>query len=774
AYVFLRDGIARDAVLTYAELDAKARSIAGYLRTRFTPGECLLLVYPPGLDFVQAFWGALYAGLIAVPVPPPDTFRLTHSTARLQRLADDARPSGAMSTSQIRSMLRQQDVQDGSIRLESWLSLDDVGSNPSAQWTLTHPLPATLAYLQYTSGSTSAPKGVMVSHGNMTAQSRCITHAGAYNAHSVTLSWMPHFHDYGLVKGVIQPVWIGRPSYVMSPLTFLKRPLRWLEAIQRYQVTHTGGPNFAYRHCVENIKADDRSRLDLSGWEVASCGAEPIASDTIDRFADAFAPAGFRREAFSPAYGMAEFTLLISLKRPGVPPTVLTLDSMALEQGVVSDPKSDASPVRQVVGCGVPVGDTKVSIAHPDTLSRCAAQQIGELWLAGASTAQGYWHNADETARTFGATFRDTGEGPFLRTGDLGFVKDGEVFVTGRLKDLIIVRGRNHYPHDIERTVESCHTLFRTGGAAAFSVQEAGEEAVVVVQEVVRQATALDIDELAAAIRTAVSEQHNLQVFAILFIQAGSLPKTSSGKVQRRACREQFLEGRLSVIGESRLQPPANVAASTVGKPEDLRGLPPDARRQRIEQKLHAMIAERLGRSRDAVSCDRPVHLLGLDSLMAAEVLHTAEETFGITLLLQSLLGGATIGDLAVMIGGELLHPVHELTSDHPQNSTPDTPGLLSENQAALWFLSRLAPDSAAANVSVLLHLPHDINVSALKQALDQLGDRHATLRTTYETQQDIPVQRIRDSLPLTWTVIDGSTWDWGHVRQQALQAAAL
>ena len=352
----------------------------------------------------------------------------------------------------------------------------------------------------------------MVSHGNMTAQSRCITEAGGYDGQSVTLSWMPHFHDYGLVKGIIQPAWIGRPAYLMSPLTFLKRPLRWLEAIHRYRVTHSGGPNFAYRHCIEAIPVEDRAKVDLSGWEVASCGAEPIASDTIDRFAEAFAPAGFRREAFSPAYGMAEFTLLISLKRQGLLPTVQALDPAALEQGVVSRAKPEAEPVRQVVGCGVPVGDTKVIIAHPETLSHCAAQQIGEIWLAGASTAQGYWNNPEETARTFGAMLRDTGEGPFLRTGDLGFVKDGEVFVTGRLKDLLIVRGRNHYPQDIERTVEQCHALFRVGGAAAFSVQEAGEEVVVVVQEVERQSAALAIDELAAAIRAAVSEHHDLHV----------------------------------------------------------------------------------------------------------------------------------------------------------------------------------------------------------------------------------------------------------------------
>ncbi|MBK9111416.1 MAG: fatty acyl-AMP ligase [Nitrospira sp.] len=555
AYVFLRDGISPDTVLTYRQLDARARSIAGDLQSRFAPGDRLLLVYPPGLEFVQAFWGALYAGLVAVPVPPPDAYRAKVGVARVQRLAEDAGAAGALSTNQILELVRAQGT---TIPLEQWVICDASRPDSTAQWRSIHPLPSTLAYLQYTSGSTSAPKGVMVSHGNMTAQSRCITEAGRYDADSVTLSWMPHFHDYGLVKGIVQPAWIGRPAYLMSPLTFLKRPLRWLEAIQRYHVTHSGAPNFAYRRCVETIAAEDRARLDLSGWQVASCGAEPIAHDTIDRFAEAFAPAGFRREAFFPAYGMAEYTLLISLKRESVAPTVLSLDPATLERGVVSEAKAGIAPVRQVVGCGAPVGDTRVVIAHPETLSRCAVQQVGEIWLAGASTTQGYWNNPEETARTFGATLRDTGEGPFLRTGDLGFVRDGEVFVTGRLKDLLIVRGRNHYPQDIERTVEQSHRLFRGGGAAAFSVQDAGEEVVVVVQEVERQATALAIDELAAAIRSAVSEQHDLHVSSVIFIKAGTLPKTSSGKLQRRACRDQFLTGQLSIIGKSVLPAPCH------------------------------------------------------------------------------------------------------------------------------------------------------------------------------------------------------------------------
>ncbi|HNV26892.1 MAG TPA: AMP-binding protein, partial [Nitrospira sp.] len=350
AYAFLREGLSADAVLTYGELLARARSIAGYLHTRFAPGARLLLVYPPGLEFVQAFWGTVFAGLVAVPVPPPDAFRLKAGVLRVQRLAEDSGAAGALTTSQMLETLRSQEF---TTLLDEWVSTDQARSADPSCWTDRQSQSSDLAYLQYTSGSTSAPKGVMVSHGNMTAQSRCITEAGGYDAGSVTLSWMPHFHDYGLVKGIIQPAWIGRPSYLMSPLTFLKRPLRWLEAIQRYAVTHSGAPNFAYRRCVDATTPEERAGLDLSGWQVASCGAEPIAPDTIERFAEAFAPSGFRRDAFFPAYGMAEYTLLISLKRTGVAPTVTTLDAAALEQGAVIEARADGGPVRRVVGCGM-------------------------------------------------------------------------------------------------------------------------------------------------------------------------------------------------------------------------------------------------------------------------------------------------------------------------------------------------------------------------------------------------------------------------------------
>ncbi len=771
AYVYLRDGLNADTVLTYRDLVSRAQSIAGYLQTRFSLGERLLLVYPPGLEFVQAFWGALYAGLIAVPVPPPDAFRVKAGVARVQRFAEDAGAAGALSTAHIVEALRSQEC---AITLDHWITGDHARSDDSSCWTDQRPQASQLAYLQYTSGSTSTPKGVMVSHGNMTAQSRCITEAGHYDSGSVTLSWMPHFHDYGLVKGIIHPAWIGRPSYLMSPLTFLKRPLRWLEAIQRYEITHSGAPNFAYRRSVESTTPEERANLDLSRWQVASCGAEPIAPDTIERFTEAFAPAGFRRDAFSPAYGMAEYTLLISLKREGVAPTVTTLDAAALEQGAVIEARANGGHVRRVVGCGMPVGDTRVVIAHPETRSRCAVQQVGEIWLSGASTTEGYWNKPDETAHTFGARLEDTGEGPFLRTGDLGFVQNGEVFVTGRVKDLLIVRGRNHYPQDLERTVESCHELLRAGGTAAFSVEDAGEEAVVVVQELARQAVVPDVEALAAAIRQAVSEQHDLHVSSIVFIKAGSLPKTSSGKVQRRACRELYLADRLAVIGQSLVAAPSVLPSITMNGLADLPALSSKVRRQRIVHDVQRLIADRLGRSGEAIPSHHPIHRLGLDSLMAADVLHRIEESFQVPLSLHVLLGGATIDDLAATIDRELNNGESTTPAVDSSQAEAEAVGPLSENQAALWFLSRLAPDSAAANVAVLLHVPPTLEPVTVREALERVAARHPMLRTTFETEADVPVQRVHDRLLPGWIVVESAAWEWHRLRQEAMTQAAM
>ena len=639
AYHFLRDGIAPDGSLTYAALDKHARAIAGFLQSQARFGDRILLLYPPGLHFVRAFLGCLYAGVLAVPAPPLDPLRMKQSLPRLKGIANDAQVTCVLTTAEIanaaeRARLSGEDP--------DWYVVDDAGDDWARQWRRPNLTPDHVAYLQYTSGSTSAPRGAMVTHRSLLHHCGYMTKSAGYDAQSVTLSWMPHFHDYGLVKGILHPLVAGIPSYLMPALAFLKRPIRWLEAIERYGITHSGGPNFAYRHCVRFTTPAERSQLDLSSWRVASCGAEPISKDTIDRFVEAFRGSGFRREAFHPAYGMAEFTLLVSLKRPEDAPGFRNLDARALEKGLVREVGQDQKNARPVVSCGRPVGETKVVIVDPEVFKRCDPDVVGEIWLADPSVANGYWNKPEETTQTFGAHLAGTGEGPYLRTGDLGFVKDGELFVTGRLKDLIIIRGRNHYPQDIEQTVAQSHPSLRQGCGAAFSIEKAGEEHLVVVQEIERRGDVTAIDDIAGAIREAVAEHHDIQVYTVALVRAGSVPKTSSGKIQRRACRDAFLSAHLGLVGTSTLGDDEGDTRDHDLTRDDLLALTSDQQRAALLACLEPLVAGLLSAPANRLSKDQPLTTAGLDSLIATQLAHAVETRFGVSLSLPALLDGAS------------------------------------------------------------------------------------------------------------------------------------
>jgi acyl-CoA synthetase (AMP-forming)/AMP-acid ligase II len=417
--------------------------------------------------------------------------------------------------------------------------------------------PATLAFLQYTSGSTAEPKGVMLSHGNLMHNLDMTYHAFGIGPDSRVVIWLPPYHDMGLIGGILQPLYAGTPVILMSPLDFLQRPLRWLQAIARYQAAVSGGPNFAYDLCVRKSTPEQRAALDLSHWQKAFNGAEPIRAGTLTRFATAFAGSGFRPEAFYPCYGLAEATLIVSGGGKAKTPAVTTVQAAALAENHVVPVAAEAEDSLTFVSCGPALGRQEIAIVHPVALSRCPAGQVGEIWLSGPSVAQGYWQRPQDTARTFLAYTADTGEGPFLRTGDLGFLQGGELFVTGRLKDLIIIDGLNHYPQDIEVTVEQSHPLLRPGCSAAFAVNSNGREGVVVVVEVARpkqvamlqesSAAGFTPDEIVKSVRRAVAQQHDLRLSEVVLLKAGTVPKTSSGKIQRHACRAGFLSGALEV-----------------------------------------------------------------------------------------------------------------------------------------------------------------------------------------------------------------------------------
>lgn len=546
-YRFLEDDGSDRVTLTFAELDRKARAIGAWLEDRNAGGERALLLYPPGLDYIAAFFGCLYAGVTAVPAYPP---RLNRPVPRIQSIVDDSQASFALATSTILHNIEKRFEHTPDLAALHWLDTDQVPAGIEADWHRPDISADTLAFLQYTSGSTSQPKGVMLNHGNLMHNLEAIRRGFHVDSSDVGVFWLPSYHDMGLIGGILEPMYTSAVSTLMSPVSFLQRPFRWLEAISKYKATTSGAPNFAYDLCVDKITPEQIETLDLSSWSLAFCGAEPIRPETLDRFARAFAGSGFRKSAFYPCFGMAESTLIVSGGDGPAEPRTLTIDRKALERDKVLESIPDDSNSLSLIGCGKSIIDQTIVIVNPVTLNQCADHEVGEVWVAGPSVARGYWGLEEETRHTFGAHVANTGEGPFMRTGDLGFLQEGELFITGRLKDLIIINGSNHYPQDIELTVEASHPALQPSSGAAFSVTENGKEQLVIVHEVTRQGRQADANEVAAAIRQAISEKHDLQTFAIVLVKPMSIPKTSSGKIQRRATKTAFLEGGLEVVGE--------------------------------------------------------------------------------------------------------------------------------------------------------------------------------------------------------------------------------
>jgi len=546
AYTFLQDGETEVGRLTYQELDRQAQGIAARLQSLDVTGSRALLLYPPGLEFIAAFFGCLYAGVVAVPAYPP---RRNQNMSRLQAIVASSQATVALTTTSLLGSIKGRDGMEPELSELDWLGTDDIASNWVKVWQEPELSSDSLAFLQYTSGSTGTPKGVMVSHANLLHNLTLIHRSFADTPNSQGVSWLPPYHDMGLIGGVLQPLYVGAPMNLMSAMAFMQKPWRWLQAISRYQSTTSGGPNFAYDLCIRKITPEQRASLDLSSWEIAFTGAEPVRAETLECFAQTFAPCGFRREAFHPCYGMAETTLIVSGGLKTAPPVICQVDGAALEQNRVRQVAGKQSGAKAIVGCGRSWLDQKILIVDPESLTACPPDKVGEIWVSGPSVAQGYWERTQETKQTFHAYLADTGEGPFLRTGDLGFLQSGELFVTGRIKDVIIIRGQNHYPQDIELTVEKSHPALQTGCGAAFAVEVKGSERLVVVQEVKRSyLQKLDVNQVVGNIRTAVTAQHDLQVYATVLIKTGSIPKTSSGKIQRHACRSGFITGSLNVV----------------------------------------------------------------------------------------------------------------------------------------------------------------------------------------------------------------------------------
>ncbi|BCL81047.1 FAAL and PKS domain-containing protein [Ktedonobacteria bacterium brp13] len=564
-YSFLTDGEKEKGALTFAELDRQARIIGASLQERLPRGERALLIYPSGLEFITAFFGCLYSGIIAVPVYPPSTVRSDRTLTKFRAIVQNAGVKAVLTSTAMSTKVTSLIEQTPELQSAFYAVTDELPTELGDHWHSPDIQQDTLAFLQYTSGSTGTPKGVMVTHGNLLHNASVVERYCEHpleGAHSVM--WLPLYHDLGLIGGVLQPLYAGYESTIMAPTTFLQRPYRWLQAVSNRKATISGGPNFAFDLAARKVTEEQKASLDLSHWEIVANGAEPVRPDTLQRFADAFASCGFRPNYFYPCYGLAEATLVVSAGKKGIAPSIHPFDGAALEQNIAQVADTNEANARTLVSIGQSQPDQTVIIVDPSSFTQCPADRVGEIWVAGPSVAKGYWQRPVETKETFQAYLSPDDEGPFLRTGDMGFSHESELYITGRLKDLIIIRGSNHYPQDIERTIESSHKAVRANGSAAFSVDIAGEERLIVVQEVERTALSSNLAKVVATMREAIAAQHEIQVYGIVLIKPGSLPKTSSGKVQRRGTKAAYLEylqGKpsLDIVHSWHLEQPAMV-----------------------------------------------------------------------------------------------------------------------------------------------------------------------------------------------------------------------
>ncbi len=540
--------------LTYSQLDRDVKAMAAYLQHAAEPGQRALLVYPTGLEFIKAMYACLYAGIIPIPTNPPG---LNRSAQRLDAIAKDARASLVLTTPEYQNAFAQTADQFPDFAALRWVTRDSLRSTAGLSWQPRQVRPEDIAFIQYTSGSTNIPKGVIISFRNFSHNMHALhaTRAREYSwDESAILTWTPLFHDMGLLIGVFLTPMDRTPSILMTPIQFMQNPLHWLKAIQKFNITASGGPNFAYELCVSKIPLEKCDGLDLSSWKIAYNSAEPVRAETQARFAEKFAPFGFAPTSFSPCYGMAETTLVISFYS-GAPKTITyrvrrsDFEEGKLVPSTSDDPKEYAEPVSS----GAPLVDYEIAIVNPQTRTRCAENEVGEVWVRGGSVGEGYWNRPEETAHTFRAHIEGTNEGPFLRTGDLGFMHDGHLYITGRQKDLLIVRGRNYYPQDVEMTVENTHSGLRPGSGAAFAVKINGVENLVVVHEVQhREMAGVDWNEVIKSIRTNIAREHGIRAYAVVLIKKSSIPKTSSGKIMRSETRRQFLENELEIVAEWR------------------------------------------------------------------------------------------------------------------------------------------------------------------------------------------------------------------------------
>jgi len=755
AFRFL--GGTREDSLTFAALDREAASIAAHLMEHCQPGDRVILLFPPSLAYVSAFMGCLYAGLVAVPLYPP---RPNQKLYRAGKVITDSGARVALTNRE--SLPTIEAFLNASPQFFPITLLASDALATRTDTTLPGLTPNQLAFLQYTSGSTGSPKGVMVSHGNIMANAQTMMTAGKVTREDVFVSWLPMYHDMGLIGMVLEAIYGGFSTVLMPSSDFVRDPISWLEAITRFKATISGGPNFGYELCCDRISPQRLAGLDLSTWRLAFNGAEPVRAETLDRFAAAFAQAGFRRRAFFPCYGMAETTLFITGKHGEQAPTVRRFDQESLRENLAKPLTQDLPGGMALVGCGQTCLEDRVRIVD-DRGNTLEAGQVGEIWVASTGKAQGYWQQEQATKQVFQARLAN-GDGPYLRTGDLGFLDDGELFITGRLKDLLIFSGRNYYPQDLERAAERSHSALQPNASAAFSIDERGREQLILVAEVKRShVRGLNADAVIAAIRADLETHFELAVHEVVLLKPGRSSKTSSGKIQRRATRTNYLEGTLVALSRSGAGRDAEAdlpERSTILRHADREGA--------MGQAIRQLVATTLAIEPASIEATQPLTQLGMSSMAAIDIQHKLERAWGIQLPLSVFLTGDSIAKVTATCLDALQHS--SLTDPEPNPVSEAFP--LSPNQMTLWHFQQMSPSSPAYNLAHAVRFRTGLDLDAFKAALSVLLDRHPLLRGHVENGGDHPQFRVRAHLDLPLTEFDAKHWQEADI-QNHLTASA-
>lgn len=727
AFTFLTDDDTDLEHITYKDLDVHARAIATFIQGIDAQKERAMLLFPPGLQYISAFFGCLYAGITAVPAYPPKHNK--HYNARLRTLATKASTSVVLTTQHIKSSIDLGSTYNPLHQSVRWVSTDNIDKDLSGKWiepTLNH---ASTAFIQYTSGSTSAPKGVLLTHGNLLSNLAAIQVSFRHSPDSRGVIWLPPYHDMGLIGGILQPLYAGFPVTLMSPMTFLQSPLKWLKTISRTNATTSGGPNFAYQLCIDKISDEQRATLDLSSWIVAFNGAESINAETIDRFADTFAPCGFKKESFVTCYGLAEATLLVASKTNGI-------KSKVVSETVKREPNSgnrefEVDSASKAVSCGEVIAGHKVAIIDPVKGTACSANEVGEIWLTGPSVSLGYFDEGTEAGDVFDAYLNDNDKEPYLKTGDLGFLSDGELFVVGRLKDLIVIRGKNFYPQDIERTVERSHEALRLGYNAAFSITEGVGERLVVAQEIKRTYLAnLDIDTVITAVRSETLKHHGLTVDTIVLLKPGSISKTSSGKTQRHICRNQFLAGELNIVGTSHVSSAKPIEGDHFVGYDELATLSKENLILLIGNYVKAILSSVLGISIPSLSKQSMLNTLGIDSLTALELQHRIESDLKVHIPMVRFLQQRRLSQLI----DELIQALYSPPSSPIDNqvSVVEKGIPLSFAQQDFLVADQLLDSTPAHNIPILVHFNGELVWDILKLSFEDIIDRHKIFESKF------------------------------------------